>query len=119
MDQICVFFPAVEEVLQLPGEFGPELRSAMREILATDLATLKMEIAIIVDVGKVLVEFCYVEEGDGFLAPRLYQFAEKVTRTLDRRISGSEHLKGNDYHDCDCRGRHGRRSANLKENAAL
>jgi len=90
MEQLSLFFPAVKEVVNLPGDFGPKLRPAMQEILSTSMTTLIMELAIIVDVGRVLVGFCYVQEGDGFLAPRLYQHAEKVSHTLDMICGTSE-----------------------------
>ena len=50
----------------------------MRAILEELNTNLRLELALIVDVGTNVVKLCYHQEGDGFLAPTSYDHWNSV-----------------------------------------
>jgi hypothetical protein len=44
---------------------------------------LRLEIALIADVGKPLINFCYFREGDGFLSPTTYQHWRSMVKEVE------------------------------------
>ena len=54
----------------------------MVHILEESYAELKLELAMIIDVGTDFVKLCYQQEGDGFLAPTAYSRWQSVMSRL-------------------------------------
>jgi hypothetical protein len=53
--------------------FAVEGRQALRQMASVEnVFMLRLELALIRDVGRPLINFCYIREGDGFLAPTTY-----------------------------------------------
>ena len=51
-------------------------------ILEESYKVLKLELAMIIDVGTDVVKLCYQQEGDGFLAPTAYSHWQNVMLRL-------------------------------------
>lgn len=63
--QIYDYSAAVHAVITDPGDFAPELRGKLRDLIAPAVLTdLRMELAIAKDVGALLVKLCIKQEGD-------------------------------------------------------
>ena len=88
--QILFNWPTFLAVIDAPGKFFKETREQLREILSNKDAceTLQLELALVFDSGECLVQLCYLEEGDGFLSPRVWPRIEatelKLTGVLAR-----------------------------------
>ena len=54
----------------------------MRFILEEYYTDLRLEIALIIDIGTDLVKLCYQQEGDGFLAPTSFDHWASVANKL-------------------------------------
>jgi hypothetical protein len=77
--------------------FELKQRVNIRALLPTPAAhfTLRCELGLVVDLGLPLVKLCYLEEGDGFLAPRVYAKVEEVHIRLQQVLgSAAEDLIG-------------------------
>jgi hypothetical protein len=62
-------------VLDEQNDFAVEGRQALRQMARVEnIFMLRLELALISDVGRPLINFCYTREGDGFLAPTTYKY---------------------------------------------
>jgi hypothetical protein len=60
-------------VIDEQNDFAVEGRQALRQMVSVEnLFMLRLELALISDVGRPLINFCYTRECDGFLAPTTY-----------------------------------------------
>jgi hypothetical protein len=60
-------------VIDEQNDFAVEGREALRQMVSVEnLFILRLELALISDVGRPLINFCFSREGDGFLAPTTY-----------------------------------------------
>ena len=76
--QILNTFVSVEAIIHHEDGFNPETRKKMRAILEESNTDLRLELALIVDVGTNVVKLCYHQEGDGFLVPTSYDHWNSV-----------------------------------------
>lgn len=81
--QIMLNWATFLAVIDAPGDFFKETRASLRKILndPIKMETLQLELALVYDVGECLVLLCYLEEGDGFLSPRVFA---RIMETEDR-----------------------------------
>jgi hypothetical protein len=70
--QLHKCWSAVLATIDEENDFAVDGREALRSIVANDSLHLRLEIALVADIGKPLINFCYLREGDGFLAPTTY-----------------------------------------------
>ena len=80
--QIHYTFPSVEAIINHEDDFCPETRNKLRFILEEYYTDLRLEIALIIDIGTDLVKLCYQQEGDGFLAPTSFDHWASVANKL-------------------------------------
>ena len=82
--QIYNFTASVCHVIFHDEDFAPELRATLRDLLAeVQVEDLRMELAIVKDVGKPLVQLCYHQEGDSaLLCATTYDHWEEVRGQL-------------------------------------
>ena len=72
--QVWKFWDTVIWIIKHPGTFAPNLRASLKEMIEDgSLDILRRELALILDVGKPMVELCYLSEGDNVLAPRVHK----------------------------------------------
>lgn len=82
--RMCQFMHVVNH----DREFCVATRNNIRTLLG-DVATFELELAFVVDAGKPLVELCYLQEGDGFLSPGVYNMVMQKRETLARAVGQS------------------------------
>ena len=76
--QILNTLVSVEPTIHHEDGFNPETRGKMRAILEESNTDLRLELALIVDVGTKVFLLCYHQEGDGFLTPTSYDHWSSV-----------------------------------------
>jgi hypothetical protein len=81
-NQIANNFQACEDVLNDEGDFCIALRGTMKKILMKFYVPLRLEFALIKDVGRQLTSLCYFQEGDNFLCVTTYDEWHEVLRFL-------------------------------------
>eukprot|EP00596_Hydrurales_sp_CCMP1899_P005209 CAMPEP_0119035962 /NCGR_PEP_ID=MMETSP1177-20130426/3286_1 /TAXON_ID=2985 /ORGANISM="Ochromonas sp, Strain CCMP1899" /LENGTH=724 /DNA_ID=CAMNT_0006994953 /DNA_START=56 /DNA_END=2227 /DNA_ORIENTATION=- len=84
--QILSTFVSVESIVYHEDGFNPETRNKMKSILEESKIDLRLELALIVDVGTEVVQLCYHQEGDGFLAPTSYDHWNSVMNGLSNIV---------------------------------
>jgi hypothetical protein len=68
--QLDKYWSAVMGVIDEQNDFAVEGRQALRQMVSVEnIFMLRLELALISDVGRPLINFCYTREGDGFQAP--------------------------------------------------
>ena len=80
MNQLLVQFGDIEPFLTSHEDLAPVTRQKLLQILCdvTSVAKLKIELAVIVDVGEPLIKATYALEGDGPLAFQCYEIITAV-----------------------------------------
>ena len=74
---------SVHHVIFHEDDFGDELRQKLRDLVTTREGDLRMEWALVRDVGAHLVKLCYKQEGDApLLCATTYDHHESVRRKL-------------------------------------
>jgi hypothetical protein len=81
--QIHQYWSAVLDVIHEDNDFAVEGRAALRLMINQNPILLRLEIALIADVGKPLINFCYFREGDGFLSPTTYQHWRSMVKEVE------------------------------------
>lgn len=83
VEQLFRYWPAMTEVVTSNhGCYSPTLREKMRVILHDHEWILKLELALLFDVGGPLLRLCYLDEGDDMLAARVYGDILRATACL-------------------------------------
>jgi hypothetical protein len=92
--QIHHYWSAVLDVIDEDNDFAVDGREALRSMVNENPLLLRLEMALIADVGKPLIDFCYFREGDGFLAPTTWDHWQSMVKEV-------QHVTGNNS-ICPC-----------------
>jgi hypothetical protein len=84
VNQISLHYGGVVQVVQAPGDWSKAHRVDMRKILQEFESQLKLELALVMDIGAHLVRLCYLSEGDGIISPRVYDDIMHVDGVLNK-----------------------------------
>jgi hypothetical protein len=82
--QLRVHLKHVEHVVRDPNGGSDKTRAKMINLLDNHLNGLKLELAMIEDMGRPLVLMCYGLEGNGFLAPLTFDVWNAVLAHFDK-----------------------------------
>ena len=80
------------KVIDDEGDFCHSLRNNLKSIVSTNYLNLRLELALLVDVGRKLTSFCYFQEGDQFLSVTTYSHWHEVMSFL-RMVQIPENCK--------------------------
>jgi hypothetical protein len=86
--QLCKFWPCVNKVIENEDDFSPTHRENLRKILQEAGNTLELELALAYDVGIKLLRLCYLSEGDGVLAPMVFDDIKSVYECINYKPNG-------------------------------
>jgi len=90
--QITTNFDSCRKVIEDEGDFCQSIRNNLKSIVTTDYLNLRLELALLVDVGRKLTSFCYFQEGDQFLSVTTYSHWHEVMSFL-RMVQIPENCK--------------------------
>lgn len=83
VEQVVHYWPQMNSLIDDDhGCFSSTLREKMRVLLREKRWMLKLELALMYDIGRALIRLCYLQEGDGLLAPLVYDDLQNATSTF-------------------------------------
>jgi hypothetical protein len=54
----------------------------LREMIEKNETTIRLELALLRDIGLPMINFCYTREGDSFLSPTTFELWESMVKSV-------------------------------------